>query len=436
MTIHALKNLSSALLLLARDLLETSREREVPLSGPALATPFSNISEADWAEAVRLWNAQGRSLIPGLAQRDCPACGAAEGRSLFESYDGYPYVECDLCGCWYVPLRVEAGIFDAFFVRCPEARAVAERSYAARETPEYAEACLGRIGGYLDVLLPLATGEGPGRTLDVGCGLGHSLKAASDRGLIAMGTESSSDCIRIARANGLDVRDAAEPLPSGPFRLITFWESLEHMSDPYGVLVECRSRLEANGLVAFSVPNLLSPLVRLQRADCSVVHGGYDTPGHINLLGPESLRRLLDRSGYALLDLDGQYGLNFVELLAYAAGLHRGAHDLLVGRREVQGVPESTIEVMRWTGPALAIVERIALLSPILVGIACRKEAAERFRGGIGRLQKARKARLVAEIEGTIPPPSRGERYYARIQSVFHALRDPAGAIARLFRRK
>jgi hypothetical protein len=70
------------------------------------------------------------------------------------------------------------------------------------------------------------------------------------------------------------------------------------------------------------------------------------------------------------------------------------------------------------------------------VGIACRKEAAEGFRGGIGRLQKARKARLVAEIEGTIPPPSRGERYYARIQSVFHALRDPAGAIARLFRRK
>ena len=281
MTTSSLESLSVALLQVARDLMDGTLEEGTQRSAQVLETPFSNIAEADWAEAVALWNAHGRSLIDGLAPRDCPGCGATSKRPLFESYDGYQYVECEDCGCWYVPLCVEASIFEEFFARCPEARAVAERSFTARQTENYAEACLDRIGSYLEILSPLLGGEGPGRYLDVGCGLGHSLQAGAARGLVAVGTESSVDCLRIARENGLDVRDAAEPLPPGPFRLVTFWESLEHISDPRQALASCHPFLEPDGLVGFSVPNLLSPLLRLQRGDCSVVHGGYDTPGHI-----------------------------------------------------------------------------------------------------------------------------------------------------------
>jgi hypothetical protein len=36
---------------------------------PALTTPFSNTTQGDWAEAVRLWNIYGRPLIRGQANR-------------------------------------------------------------------------------------------------------------------------------------------------------------------------------------------------------------------------------------------------------------------------------------------------------------------------------------------------------------------------------
>ena len=453
MKLKALEPLSVALLQFARDLLDDAPEQEAVSSAPVLETPFSNIAEPDWVEAVALWNAHGRPLIDGLARRDCPACGEARKRRLFESYDGYGYDECEACGCWYVPLRVEASVFEEFFSRCSEARAVAERSFRARETAEYTAACLDRIGGYLDAMAPLLRGEGPGRNLDVGCGLGHSLQAASARGMFAVGTESSAECLQIAHANGLDVRDAAEPLPAGPFRLITFWESLEHISDPREILTSCHDLLEPGGLVGFSVPNLLSPLLRLQRGDCSVVHGGYDTPGHINLFGPESLRLLFDRSGYELLDLDGQYGMNAFELLAYASGRHHGAHDLLAGRREARGLSESVMDAIRWAGPALTFLERMALLSPILVGIACRKDSAEKFRVGIAELEERRRKRIRADIEASMPPMTevealkwelataqqrleRAERDNVLIRRFLKILRDPAAAMAGLRRRK
>lgn len=421
--------LLEALLAVARDLVSSDGGEPAGDSATTLTTPFSNISEANWVAAVQLWNAHGRSLIAALEPRPCPACGGERHRDLFESYDGYRYVECEDCGCWYVPLRVEAALFEEFFTRCPEARAVAEKSFEGREADDYQDGSLERIGAYLDLLLPLLHGAGRARVLDVGCGLGHSLVAAAERGLVGFGTESSKDCIRIARERGLEVFDAADPLPAGPFRLITFWESLEHMSEPYEILAECRERLEPEGLVALTVPNVLSPAILLQRADCPVVHGGYDTPGHTNLFGPETLRRLLERSGYALLDLDGQYGASLTDLFAYGAGLHRGAHDLLLGRREARGLSEATIGLMRWTGPAFSLLERIAHLSPILVVIACRKEAADAFRADIERLRNARRERLLAEIDSLVPKPQTP----ARIREAIERRRD---RFFRIFRRR
>lgn len=402
MTLRSLDYVSGALHLLARDLLERDRASEAAAS-PALATPFTNISQADWVEAVRLWNTHGRGSIGSVPPRDCPACGSRLHRFLFDSYDGYRYVECEACGCWFVPLRVEADLFDTFFDRCPQARTVAQRSFASRATPEYAAAAHERIGGYLDALGPLLQGTGTGSNLDVGCGLGHSLQAAAARGMKAIGVESSSDCLRIARDLGLDVRSAGQPLPSGPFRLVSFWESLEHMSDPAEALAACRGLIEPGGLVAFTIPNLLSPLLRLQRGDCSVVHGGYDTPGHINLFGPTQLRKLFERSGFALLDLDGQYGLNPIELVSYAAGLNRGAGDLLTGRGG-SGLEEPVEAVLHSIGPAVTLLERIGHLSPILFGLACPKEEAHRHKAAVSLIQGTRRAALVAQIEANAGP--------------------------------
>lgn len=434
--------LPGALLLLARALLERDSTTEA-VRPSELATPFGNMLQADWVEAVRLWNAHGRAFIASLPPRDCPACGSGAHHFLFESYDGYRFVECEGCSCWFVPLRVEASLFDEFFERCPDARAVAERSFAGRVTSESAAASHERIGGNLDALGPLLRGEGPTSYLDMGCGVGHSLQAAKSRGMMAVGVESSLDCLRIGRELGLDLRSATQPLPPGPFRLVSFWESLEHMSDPAGALAACRPLLEPGGLVAFTVPNLLSPLLRLQRGDWTVVHGGYDTPGHTNFFGPAQLRTLFERSGFVLLDLDGQYGLDAIELVSYATGLHRGAKDLLAGGRARSGLGETTNAVLHSIGPALTLLERIGRLSPILFGVACPKEEAPRHEAAVRSMLAARRAALVAQIDAFSGPMadrelkrlSEIERQTVTYRSVVRVLNDPIGALKRWWAR-
>lgn len=367
-----------------------------------LQPPFSNTGQQAWVGAVRLWNTHGRHLIDEMSTRHCPACGRTDQRELFVSYDGYRYCECLNCTCWYVPLMVEAAVFQRFFDDCPAARALSDATFEGRQTVEFEATNLARIGEYLDHLLPLLPKPAQAvRYLDVGCGLGHSLQAAAARGMTAVGTESSAECLAIAQRNGLDVRPATEPLGGASFDLISFWESLEHITDPVAVLSGCAGMLSEDGLLAFTVPNQNSPPIRTQRADCFVVHGGYDTPGHLNLFSPRTLEVLLSRAGFSLLYVDGQYGMNAGELLAYLAGGHRGAYDLLAGVGQ-DGRPTGLSQVgnmaLQAIGPAVTVLERVLLASPILYCVACRKGSEGKFAAAFAAADARRKSELLAQI--------------------------------------
>jgi SAM-dependent methyltransferase len=376
-------------------------DRAAMAAGIPLQTPFNNTGQQEWIEAIRLWNAHGHHLVEAMPTRACPACGQSARRELFTSFDGYPYCECVHCGCWYVPLQVEAKVFEDFFDACPAAKALSNTTFEQRQTMEFEASNLERIGGYLDHLLPLFPPSDRGiHYLDVGCGLGHSLKAASLRGMTAVGTESSVECLAIAHKNGLDVRPASESLIGQTFDLISFWESLEHIADPVAVLKDCAQMLNEDGLLAFTVPNQNSPPIRVQRADCYVVHGGYDTPGHINLFNPHTLGLLMSRAGFSLLYVDGQYGMNAGELAAYLAGRHRGARDLLatVGTELQQtGLTQLDNVILQGIGPAISVLERVLLASPILYCIACKAGAEARFAQAIEAAGARRKTELLAQ---------------------------------------
>lgn len=384
--------------------------REPPAAGATgnhgISTPFSTTTQSDWAEGVRLWNEHGRHLIAGLPKRHCPACGQDDARQLFQSYDCYPYVECIPCGCWYVPLKVEAELFERFFAENPKTVEVLQRVLEGRRTEASRQSNLERIGAYLDQLIPLLSGTGNLRYLDMGCGLGQSLEAAHARGLQATGVESSRECIAMATQAGLQVFHASDHgLRHQKFNLISFWESLEHMVEPAAVLQGCLQYMAPNGLLAFTVPNQNSPLVRMQREDCSFINGGYDTPGHINLFNSETIGQLLDRCGYHLLVIDGQYSLDLSELLSYAMGKHRGAYSLLQGQITHNRLSEETNDLVLCIGPAVALLERLSLTTPILFGFACRKEDSAHFMQAVADYRKLKREKLLAHIREIEPVP-------------------------------
>jgi SAM-dependent methyltransferase len=370
------------------------------------ALPFSSMTETDWREAVRLWRQHAAALLATLPPRSCPACGSDHSRFVFQTYDAHPQHECEVCGCWFVPLVVDSAVFDRLFERSPEAAALADRMMSGRDRAEGREADMARVGGYLDDLLPLL--QAPAGTsisyLDAGCGVGHSLRAGLARGFSVQGVEVDRTAIALARADGLPVAAPGEAPPPGPYHLLSFWETLEHIADPLHALRTYVPLLAPGGLVAITVPNLNALATRVLRESCPWVHGGYNTPGHVNLFHLPALERLLARAGLVLLDADGQFSANPVELTAYLVGATRGAFDTLDPSLE-RGTLSASVETFLtavWPGPAM--IERLALASPILNVVACRSGEEARFSSAVAarrdlrRQQVADRARsLIAE---------------------------------------
>lgn len=81
----------------------------------------------------------------------------------------------------------------------------------------------------------------PQNLCDVGCGTGSLVAHARSRGITAAGIEPDAAKVAEARAAGLDVREGkAETLPfaDASFDLVTFENSLHHVTDIAGALRE------------------------------------------------------------------------------------------------------------------------------------------------------------------------------------------------------
>jgi len=383
---------------LARIAVDRLTDPASPLVAPTQPLPFSSMSERDWRRAVQLWREHAPALLADLPRRGCPACGGDRSRWLFDSYDLHPYHECDACGCWFIPKHVDWAVFDRLFERSPEAASHARQMMGYRDAESGRDADMTRIGGYLDDLLPLLPVD---RTsvayLDAGCGVGHSLRAGIARGFRVQGVEVDVAALALVRAAGLPVVTPDETVPGAPYHLLSFWETLEHIANPLAAIEQYLPLLADDGVVAITVPNLNALATRVLRESCPWIHGGYNTPGHLNMFHAESIERLLDRAGLTMLDADGQFSGNPVELLAVLAGASRGAFDTLDDRAPRQALPQNAADLLGALWPGAALIERVALASPILRVIACRKGQERHFERGMSALRERRRA----EVEAT-----------------------------------
>ena len=362
-----------------------------------LAPPFTNMSRENWLRALYLWQQTGKELLADQPERSCPACSHGESRFIFTSYDGYPFVDCLECGCWYVPKVVDGELFSRFFERCPEAKALAKLMTEDRLEASRTEYDQGHFGALIDELLPILEqgGEANRTLLDVGCGVGHGLKAGKARGLTAVGLEADPDCIALGHELGLDIRDR---IPTGSFDIIALWETLEHVTAPAGLLQGLNASLAAGGILTVLVPNLNSPSVRVLRGDCSVVHGGMNGPGHINLFHAKGVKDLLKKTGFTILDIDGHFSDNPFELASHILGLSRGAYDMVFQGRDTLELPPSIVALLNGIWPAISEIERLSLTAPLLRVIACRSGEESRFSGSISKLRAKREEDIRAHL--------------------------------------
>ncbi len=139
----------------------------------------------------------------------------------------------------------------------------------------------------------------PGRLLEVGCASGSYLQKMKVAGWEVEGIEINPEAVAWAREQGLKVcqstLETAED-PGHTFDLVVAWMAIEHLHDPVVAFERLRSWTYPRGWIAFSVPNAASMEFRIFKEDWFALH----LPCHLQHFTPDTINRLLDRTGWTL----------------------------------------------------------------------------------------------------------------------------------------
>jgi SAM-dependent methyltransferase len=191
------------------------------------------------------------------------------------------------------------------------ADAVLESAYADAASDDYVEEesgqretarrALARIEHHL---VPEGSNGAPRarRLLDLGCWVGFLLAEASERGWEAVGVEPSQFASQYARERlGLDVRTGdllTSPLPLGNYDAVVMGDVIEHLPRPGEALNRMAELLRPSGIAWLALPDAGSLVARgLGRRWWSVI------PTHVQFFTRESIRTLLERHGWEVLEI-------------------------------------------------------------------------------------------------------------------------------------
>lgn len=165
-----------------------------------------------------------------------------------------------------------------------------------------------------------------GRLLDVGFGDGRFLDASAEAGWETWGMELSEAAARSVDGRHTVLVGDLTALEEGPrFDAITFWDVLEHVPDPAGMVGAAAKLLRPGGLIGATMPNVFGAE--------SVVQGprwkyyDLDLYGHLFHLAPEHLSRFFDRAGLATIEVETRGSVDLRDLLSqsgHSQGIRMG----------------------------------------------------------------------------------------------------------------
>lgn len=172
------------------------------------------------------------------------------------------------------------------------------------------------------------------RVLDIGCGTGEFLNELKKRGCETWGVDFDRKAITIAKKHfQIDHTEAMSFLPFFQrsnlplFDIITLFEVIEHIDNPFPLLQEAAKHLKTNGIIVISTPNRERFFPNLSPWDFP--------PHHLTRWNKKALLTLFNRIGFEASTL---YCLDRFSILA--AALHEQFRIRLVSR--VARLPKTT----------------------------------------------------------------------------------------------
>jgi 2-polyprenyl-3-methyl-5-hydroxy-6-metoxy-1,4-benzoquinol methylase len=230
----------------------------------------------------------------------CPACGRDEADDVFVKFE-LQYVKCRECRTMYINPRPSPEVLRWYYETSENYVYWNKHVFPASEEARRAKILRPRA----ERLKALCEREhvGRGTLVEVGAGFGTFCEEVKILGYFerVIAIEPTPDLAATCRRKGLEVIDKPVEevtLESGAVDAIASFETIEHLFSPEVFLAACSNMLKDNGVLVLSCPNGEGFEVEVlgQASDSVDVE-------HLNYFNPQSLPRLLERSGFTVLEV-------------------------------------------------------------------------------------------------------------------------------------
>jgi len=248
----------------------------------------------------------------------CRVCGHASAaphyiilEMMYGTREPFDYFQCVACGCLQIariPGDLSRHYRDGYYsYRSPVDDRGALKRWVALTRNRGALFGRGFVGPLLErlsprpdlrALKPLGLGL-DSRVLDVGCGAGHLLRAMADCGMRRLHGIDPYIAEDIENPDGFVIRKAALLETDGPWDVVMFHHSFEHLPDPHEALAHVATLLAGGGWCLLRVPTVSSWAWEHYGTDWVQL----DAPRHLHLFSHESIRLLAESHGFVVEDI-------------------------------------------------------------------------------------------------------------------------------------
>ncbi|MFD3408500.1 class I SAM-dependent methyltransferase [Aquirufa sp. HETE-83D] len=266
--------------------------------------------------------------------QNCPVCGSPDSTLKFKAKDYtvtnemFHIVTCDSCRLIYTnprPAANEAGPYyhaTAYISHSDTNEGIVNKLYHAVR-----KITLKSKTSWIE-----PEKKGNKELLDIGCGNGHFLAAAKERGWNINGVELDPEtAARATKLTGIDIAPALREIATEKkFQVITLWHVLEHVYELDDYFQFFKNRLETDGKLLLALPNPAS----FDANYFKEYWAAYDVPRHIYHFTPETISALAAKYGFKLKKSRGLiFDSFYISLLSneYKSGNKRLIHSFFIG---------------------------------------------------------------------------------------------------------
>lgn len=240
-----------------------------------------------------------------------PATGVEHSGEVIDTKAGFDVIECKTCGFKHVipiPTPEELGeLYKENFYDTEKPRYFKE----VEEDLEWWNLTYHNYYQLFENYCPKASR----RLLEIGSGPGYFLKCGKESGWEVLGFEPSKQASEYSRRFGVNVVNEFfsdnEAEKYGRFDVVYMNTVIEHLPDPISLIKSVRGALKPGGIICVVSPNEYNPLQNILRKNLDYDPWWVAPPQHINYFNFESLKKLLERLEFEIMESTATFPMEF-----------------------------------------------------------------------------------------------------------------------------